>query len=69
MIKSTNHLAFPSLLIKCAGLLAPNQLELLQEQQGQEQTGGLFLFGLFVFSWFCNAGSLSRLLHVTLSYK
>lgn len=53
MIKSTIHLAFPSLLIKCAGLLAPNQLERLQEQQGQGQTGGLFLFGFFfVFSWF-----------------
>lgn len=50
MIKSTNHLTFPSLLIKCAGLLAPNQLELLQEQQGQEQTGGLFLLGFLVFS-------------------
>lgn len=67
MIKSTNHLAFPSLLIKCAGLLAPNQLELLQEQQGQEQTGGLFLYGVFVFSWF--AGSLSRLLQVTFGHK
>lgn len=50
MIKSTHHLAFPCLLIKCAGLLAPDQLELLQKQQGQDQTGGLFLF--FMFSWF-----------------
>lgn len=64
MIKSTNHLASPSLLIKCAGLLAPDQLERLQEQQGQEQTGGLFHFGFYVFSWFYNAGSLSRFLQV-----
>jgi len=62
MIKSTNHLAFPSLLIKCAGLLAPNQLERLQEQQGQGQTGGLFLFGFFLcLVGFYNTSSISRL--------
>lgn len=67
MIKSTHHLAFPCLLIKCAGLLAPNQLELLQKQQGQEQTGGLFLFGFFcVYAFTVRARSVgsSRLLSV-----
>lgn len=49
MIKSTNHLAFPSLLIKCAALLAPNQLELFQEQQGQNRQVGCFSF----FFFFC----------------
>lgn len=55
MIKSTDHLAFPAILIKCAGLLALNQLELLQEQQGQGQTGGPR-----VFRWLCKRG-LTRL--------
>lgn len=66
MIKSTNHMASPSLLIKCVRLLACSQLEKLQEQQGQEQTGGLFFFGFFfvcVFSWLRYTGALSRLLH------
>lgn len=40
-------MAFPSLLIKQARLLAPSQLEVLQEQQGQEQTGGPILFAVF----------------------
>lgn len=62
MIKSANRLAYPSLLIKCAGVLAPNQLELLQKQQGQKQAGGLlFLFCACVFSWFftCRLTQLS----------
>ena len=49
MNKSTNHLAFPVLFITRVRLLAPNQLELLYEQQGQEQTGGLFPLWLLCF--------------------
>lgn len=56
MIKSTNHLASPSLLIKRARILAPDQLELLQKR-----IGGLLPFGFFVFSWFHSVG-YSRLL-------
>lgn len=70
MIKSTNHLAFPSLLIRRAGLLAADQLELLQEQRGRGRTGGPFLFSFlffFVFRRLGDAGSLSRRLQVLLS--
>lgn len=43
MFKRTNHLASPRLLITSAGLLAPNQLEVFQEQPGVRDTQvGLF---------------------------
>lgn len=43
MFKRTNHLASPGLLITSAGLLAPNQLEVFQEQPGVRDTQvGLF---------------------------